>query len=59
MEEVTSENRFRCHICAKSFTTKQSLDNHVRVHTGEKPFQCDICEKAFTVKSYLVRLSKG
>lgn len=54
MEEVTPENRFKCHICSKTFTSKQNLDNHVRIHTGEKPFQCDICKKTFAQKSNLV-----
>ena len=50
MEEVTPENRFKCHICSKTFTTKQNLERHHRTHTGEKPFQCNICEKTFTQK---------
>ena len=55
MEEVTSENRFKCHICEKTFNRKEHFINHERIHTGEKPFQCDICKASFAVKSSLVR----
>ena len=55
MEEVTSENRFKCHICEKTFNRKDHFKNHERIHTGEKPFQCDICKASFAVKSSLVR----
>ena len=50
MEEVTSENRFKCHICLKDFVTRQSLEFHKRTHTDEKPFQCEICNKSFSQK---------
>ena len=53
MEEVASENRFKCHICLKTLKTKQKLDNHERTHTGEKTFRCDICDKSFTTKQNL------
>ena len=52
MEEGTSENRFKCHIYMKTFTTKQILERHERTHTGEKPF-CDFCNKTFAEKGTL------
>ena len=59
MEELfPSGNRFKCNICHKSFTTKQSLVEHEARHTGERPFECDICMKTFAVKSYLAKHKK-
>ena len=31
MEEVTSEKRFKCHICSKTFNRKEHLINHERI----------------------------
>jgi len=53
MEEITLEKAFSCHICQKSFKTRQNLLRHERVHTGEKPFKCEVCQKTFTTKQNL------
>ena len=39
--------KYECSLCAQSFSEKNALKIHGRVHTGEKPFACFICEQRF------------
>ncbi|GJQ87332.1 hypothetical protein Trydic_g17379 [Trypoxylus dichotomus] len=41
------EKSYLCSECGKVFTTKGSLQSHLKVHTGEKPHTCTVCKKSF------------
>uniref|UniRef100_A0A8C4RAC1 C2H2-type domain-containing protein n=1 Tax=Eptatretus burgeri TaxID=7764 RepID=A0A8C4RAC1_EPTBU len=42
---------YKCSVCGKSFSTKQNVKIHNRIHTGERPYKCSICGKNFSEKS--------
>ena len=48
-----------CHICDKTFKSKQSLQAHMSIHTGLLPFACDVLNvrrfACFVVALSLVR----
>ncbi|KAM8827272.1 zinc finger protein 1035 [Synchiropus picturatus] len=44
---------FPCHVCGKTFTTSESLEDHQRCHLGEKPHECAECGKCFFLAGQL------
>lgn len=40
---------FRCHYCSKTYDTKESFYNHIRLHAAKKrnPYLCGMCGKNF------------
>nr|XP_046255318.1 zinc finger protein 1035 [Scatophagus argus]XP_046255319.1 zinc finger protein 1035 [Scatophagus argus] len=44
---------FPCHVCGKTFSTSESLEDHQRCHLGEKPHECAECGRCFFQASQL------
>merc|ERR1712013_724872 len=42
-----------CALCHKTFSSTQTLSNHIKLHTKELEFSCEICNKQFVSRSVL------
>lgn len=55
-ESKSAENPTRlCRFCNRTFSSKQTLREHLYIHTGEKPYKCNEpgCEESFRQGSLL------
>ncbi|GAB0095448.1 uncharacterized protein DMENIID0001_108360 [Sergentomyia squamirostris] len=39
-----------CQLCAKSYGSKNLLEEHMNMHTGDRPYKCPECPKDFASK---------
>ncbi|PIO26664.1 hypothetical protein AB205_0184940, partial [Aquarana catesbeiana] len=56
---LSTDKRFSCTECGKSFFFKFNLDEHKRSHTVEKPLSCPDCGKCFLKKAHLSQHQKS
>lgn len=45
--EKTTDERFRCSMCAKTFHTQRLLNRHIKSHSNIKQYLCSYCGKGF------------
>ncbi|CAH1777397.1 unnamed protein product [Owenia fusiformis] len=48
----------QCHLCLKSFATKQNLSYHINIHMGQRPFKCEFCDQAYAHPGNLIKHKK-
>ena len=52
----TSQGKFQCGECPKTFSRKDHLNYHVKIkHLAEQPYSCHLCDKSFAAKGDLTR----
>ncbi|XP_076136718.1 zinc finger protein 574 isoform X3 [Alosa pseudoharengus] len=53
----TGQKLFRCHVCAKAFSSPANLlrHTHTHTHTHQRPHRCHICTKDFSQPATLKR----
>ena len=54
-----NSDEFPCNECTKTFTKKDKVEIHMKIHTGEKSFTCSVCAKKFRQKGHLDSHLKG
>lgn len=49
---LVDTNRPICNVCGKSFATKSSWSEHIKLHMGKYRYTCPQCGKGFRVKTH-------
>ena len=39
---------FKCQTCDKRYSSKKSLNQHIKIHDESNAFKCDVCLKVFS-----------
>ena len=47
---ASSDKKFKCKFCIKTFKRKDNAKSHELIHTGERPFKCKFCIQTFRRK---------
>ncbi|KAJ6649922.1 Zinc finger protein [Pseudolycoriella hygida] len=55
----TLEKPFRCDVCDKAFSYRESLVTHSSLHTGIKPYLCEGCGSRFSCIGNLIKHRKS
>ena len=45
--------KYQCSFCSSGFSSKQSVKEHLRIHSGVMPYKCTACDKMFRQASQL------
>ncbi|XP_029651097.1 zinc finger protein 200-like [Octopus sinensis] len=45
--EKTTDEKFRCSLCSKTFHTQRLLNRHIKSHSNIKQYLCSYCGKGF------------
>lgn len=52
---------YTCRVCFNTFTCRNNMKRHMRLHTGFRPYTCKLCSESFTrkddIKRHLIRHS--
>ncbi|XP_070813966.1 zinc finger protein 2-like isoform X1 [Chaetodon trifascialis] len=51
----TGEKLFSCSVCGKSYQRKNSLRNHMELHSEGKRLSCSVCKKTFQFRRNFTR----